>query len=229
MQHRIDHGSAFALATLTLEPGEACTAEAGAMVSMTPGFDVETNAGGGGGGGLLKGLEARRPRRRELLHEHVRGEGDGRARLAPGFPGDIVHRLLGAETVYLTSGNFLASTAGVDVDTKWGGAKTFFSGEGLFLLKVTGPGDLLISSYGAVDQLDLTEGQMHIVDSGHLVGFTDGVAYNVRKFAGWKSTILGGEGLVVELTGPGTVWLQTRSPRALVDVLAPLLPKQSGS
>ena len=62
--------------------------------------------------------------------------------LAPVLPGDIVMRTFGAETVYLTSGCFLASSASVDVDTKWGGAKTFFSSQGLFLLKVTGPGEL---------------------------------------------------------------------------------------
>ena len=114
-----------------------------------------------------------------------------------------MYRALGAETVYLTSGSYLASSSGVDVDTKWGGAKTFFSSEGLFLLKVTGPGDLFVSSYGAIEEIPLVAGQSHVVDSGHMVAFSDGVEYKVRKFAGWKSTLLGGEGLVVELTGPG--------------------------
>ncbi len=150
----------------------------------------------------------------------------GQLSLAPTLPGDIVHRVLGAETIYLTSGSFLASTSAVDVDTKWGGAKTFFSSEGLFLLKVTGPGELLVSSYGAIEEIPLAAGDVHIVDSGHMVAFTDGVQYKVRKFAGWKSTLLGGEGLVVELTGPGTAWMQTRSADALVDWIAPRLPSQ---
>jgi uncharacterized protein (TIGR00266 family) len=230
MQHRIDHGSAFALATLTLEAGESCTAEAGAMVSMTATFDVETGAGGGGGGGgFLKGLKRAALGGTSFFMNTFTAKEQGELALAPRFPGDIAHRVLGAETTYLTSGNFLACTAGVDVDTKWGGAKTFFSGEGLFLLKVTGPGELLLASYGAVDQLELAAGQKHVVDSGHLVGFTDSVGYEVRKFAGWKSTILGGEGLVAELTGPGTVWLQTRSLRAFVEVIAPMLPEKSSS
>jgi uncharacterized protein (TIGR00266 family) len=138
-----------------------------------------------------------------------------------------VQRSLGDETVYLTSGCFLASSASVDVDTKWGGAKTYFSSEGLFLLKVTGPGELYVSSYGAIVEIPLDDGAAHIVDSGHVVAFTDGVDYKVRKFAGWKSTLLGGEGLVVELTGPGTAWIQTRSANALVDWMAPRLPKSS--
>jgi uncharacterized protein (TIGR00266 family) len=145
------------------------------------------------------------------------------------LPGDIVARTLGAETVYLTSGCFLASSASVDVDTKWGGAKTFFSSEGLFLLKVTGPGELYTSSYGAIVEIPLEAGQEHVVDSGHVVAFTDGVGYEVRKFSGWKSTLLGGEGLVVELTGPGTAWIQTRSANSLIDWIAPRLPQQHTS
>lgn len=229
MQHRIEHGTAFALATLMLEPGEAATAEAGAMVSMLPGLEVQTSSGGGGVGGVLKGLKrAALGGESFFMNTYVAKEA-GELALAPGFPGDIVHRTIGAEPVYLTSGNYLASSAGVDVDTKWGGAKTFFSGEGLFLLKVTGPGDLFVSSYGAITEVDLGAGRAHIVDTGHLVGFTEGTGYEVRKFAGWKSTILGGEGLVVELTGPGTAWLQTRSPDALVDWISPRLPKQKSS
>src|SRR5436853_453973 len=95
----------------------------------------------------------------------------------------------------------LSLDAGDSVMTE-GGAKTFCSREGLFLLRVTGPGDLVVSSYGAIREVPLVAGQVHVVDSGHMVAFTDGVQYNVRKFAGWKSTLLGGEGLVVELTGP---------------------------
>ena len=59
-----------------------------------------------------------------------------------------------------------------------------------------------------------------------MVAFSDGVGYKVRKFAGWKSTLLGGEGLVVELTGPGTAWIQTRSSDALIDWIAPRLPSK---
>ena len=86
-----------------------------------------------------------------------------------------------------------------------------------------------MSSYGAIEELSLAAGDVHIVDSGHMVAFTDGVQYKVRKFAGWKSTLLGGEGLVVELTGPGTAWMQTRSADALVDWIAPRLPSMRTS
>jgi uncharacterized protein (TIGR00266 family) len=224
MQHRIEYGPAFSLVTLTLDAGDSVRTEAGAMVSMTPGIDIETSASGAGG--LLKGLRRSVLGGESFFMNTYRANAAGQElALAPVLPGDVVVRTLGAETVYLTSGCFLASSASVDVDTKWGGAKTFFSSEGLFLLKVTGPGELITASYGAIVEIPLADGRSHVVDSGHVVGFTDGVGYQVRKFAGWKSTLLGGEGLVVELTGPGTAWIQTRSANSLIDWIAPRLPQ----
>jgi uncharacterized protein (TIGR00266 family) len=224
MEHRIQYGPAYALATLSLDSGDSVMAEAGAMVSMSPGLEIKTSASGAGG--LLKGLKRAALGGESFFMNTFVANAPGELALAPTLPGDIVYRALGAETVYLTSGSYLASSSGVDVDTKWGGAKTFFSSEGLFLLKVTGPGDLFVSSYGAIEEIPLVAGQSHVVDSGHMVAFSDGVGYKVRKFAGWKSTLLGGEGLVVELTGPGTAWIQTRSSDALIDWIAPRLPSK---
>jgi uncharacterized protein (TIGR00266 family) len=225
MEHRIQYGPAYALATLSLTAGESVMAEAGAMVSMSPGLEVQTSASGAGG--LLKGLKRATLGGQSFFMNTFVANAPAELALAPTLPGDIVYRTLGPETIYLTSGSYLASSTGVDVDTKWGGAKTFFSREGLFLLKVTGPGDLLVSSYGAIEEIPLEAGATHVVDSGHIVAFTDGVDYKVRKFAGWKSTLLGGEGLVVELTGPGSAWMQTRSADAFIDWLAPRLPSKS--
>jgi uncharacterized protein (TIGR00266 family) len=91
------------------------------------------------------------------------------------------------QTVYLQSGSYLASASTIDVDSKWGGAKTFFSKEGLFMLKCTGTGPLVVSSYGAIQALDLIAGQRYVVDTGHMVGWDSGVEYHVRKVGGWKS------------------------------------------
>ena len=227
MEHRIEYGPAYALVTLSLQSGESVMTEAGAMVMMSPGLEIKTSASGAGG--LLKGLRRAALGGESFFMNTYVANAPGELALAPTLPGDIVQRTLGAETIYLTSGCYLASETSVDVDTKWGGAKTFFSSQGLFLLKVTGPGELILSSYGAIRELPLEAGQTQVVDSGHVVGFTDGVGYQVRKFAGWKSTLLGGEGLVVELTGPGTAWVQTRSAQAFVDWLAPLLPKDTST
>jgi uncharacterized protein (TIGR00266 family) len=94
------------------------------------------------------------------------------------------------------------------------------------MLKCAGTGDLILSSYGAVKTLDLAQGQTHIMDTGHMVAFSEGTGYEVQKVGGWKSTLLSGEGLVVKLTGPGRVWMQTRSPSSFISWLVPQLPTQ---
>ena len=133
---------------------------------------------------------------------------------------------LTGNTVYLQSGSYLAAPGTVEVDSKWGGAKTFFSREGLFMLKCSGVGDLVVSSYGAIQRVDLAAGQSYIVDTGHMVGWEEGILYEVHKAGSWKSSILGGEGLVVRVTGPGRAYIQTRSPDSFLDWLIPKLPTQ---
>jgi uncharacterized protein (AIM24 family) len=83
-----------------------------------------------------------------------------------------------------------------------------------------------VSSYGAIHAIDLAAGQQYVVDSGHMVGWEEAVTYEVRKAGNWKSTILGGEGLVVALTGPGRIYVQTRSQDSFLDWLIPKLPTQ---
>ncbi len=223
MRTEISFSPAYAMATVHLDQGESANAEAGAMMAMTPTIELETSTQGG----MLRGL------RRSVLggesffmNRFTAAGPDAHVVMAPALPGDIVVWEMTGQTVYLQSGSYLASAATIDVDSKWGGAKTFFSKEGLFMLKCTGTGPLVVSSYGAIQALDLAAGQRYVVDTGHMVGWDAGVEYHVRKVGGWKSTLLGGEGLVVELTGPGRAYIQTRSPESFIAWLTPKLPSQ---
>ena len=146
--------------------------------------------------------------------------------MAAALPGDMdMVSLNGSGSLMVQSGSWVASDPDVDVDAKWGGGKTFFSGEGLVLLRCTGRGDLLMSAYGAIRSYSLAAGEKMTLDTGHVVAFDDTVQYKVRKAGSWKSTILGGEGLVTDFTGPGRVWLQTRSSSDLVQWLAARMPQ----
>ena len=223
MHSEIKFSPSFASAEVTLSPGEACKAEAGAMLSMT-GVEIQTSTQGG----LMKGLK------RSVLggesffmNTFTAGNAGGTVTFAPALPGDIVSWQLTGQTVYLQSGAYLASATGVEVDTKFGGGKTFFSSEGLFILKCSGHGELLVSSYGAIDAKQLAAGETYTVDTGHMVGWSEGVQYNVRKVGNWKSTFLSGEGLVVDLTGPGMIYTQTRSQDAFLSWLLPKIPSSS--
>ncbi|MBU3968240.1 MAG: TIGR00266 family protein [Euryarchaeota archaeon] len=144
--------------------------------------------------------------------------------LAPPYQGDITHHRLNGETLYIQNGSYMASSPQLSLDTKWGGAKSFFSREGLFLLKMSGTGDAFISSFGAIHEVKMKE-ETFIIDTGHMVAFTEGLDYSVKRVGGLKSTILSGEGLVAEFRGTGTLYLQTRSMNSFIGWLTPFLPK----
>jgi uncharacterized protein (AIM24 family) len=74
--------------------------------------------------------------------------------------------------------------------------------------------------------VNLGNGQGYTVDTGHLVAFSEGIGFRVRRIGGVKSTLFSGEGLVVDLTGPGRVLMQTRSSDAFLSWLIPKLPKE---
>jgi uncharacterized protein (TIGR00266 family) len=221
MKIDIEYSPSYAVATLTLDAGEDVRAEAGAMVSMSSNVAIETKAQGGVLGGLKRSVLGGES---FFINTFTAQGGPGELVVGPALPGDVVQLQLASQTIFVQSGSYLACGTAIDVDTKWGGAKSFFSKEGLFLLKCTGTGDLVLSTYGAVKRIDLAAGQQYVMDTGHMVAFTEGTGYDVQKVAGWKQTLLSGEGLVVKLTGPGTVWMQTRSPEGFLGWLIPKLP-----
>jgi uncharacterized protein (TIGR00266 family) len=219
----IRYSPAFALAVITLPPGGEVRAEAGAMTSMSGGVEIETKAQGG----MLAGLKRSVLGGESFFINTFRAPSGGELTVSPTLPGDIVHMPVGnSGALMVQSGSWLASDPGVQVDTKWGGRKTFFSGEGLFLLRCTGTGDMIVSSYGAIERRALGQGEVLKIDTGHIVAFEENIGYQVNKVGGWKSTLLSGEGLVATFTGPGTLWLQTRSPADFIGWLIPQLPRQ---
>ncbi len=226
MQVEIRYQPSYSFALVTLDAGESIQTESGAMVGMSPGLELQTAAQGG----FLKSLG------RSLLGGEsfflntysAQKQGDSVA-LAPALPGDIAVIEMNGQELLVQSGSYLAASAGVQVDTKWSGAKTFFGGEGLIMLRVTGKGTLIVSSYGAIHPVELAAGQSYVVDTGHLVTFESHMKYQVKKVGGWKSTLFSGEGLVAELTGPGKLTLQTRSQDAFLSWLIPKLPQPSST
>jgi uncharacterized protein (TIGR00266 family) len=192
------------------------------MVAMSPDIQVETTMKGG----FLKSL-ARSVLGGEsfFINTYQAGSVGGEIDLAPTLPGDVFVMDLINESYLVQSGSFLASSEGIETDTKWGGARTFFGGEGLIMLRCSGSGSLILSSYGAIHEISLQAGETYTVDTGHLVAFSEQMGFKVRGIGGLKETILGGEGLVVDLTGPGKVLMQTRSVGAFLNWLIPKLPK----
>jgi uncharacterized protein (TIGR00266 family) len=224
MQVEIQYRPSYALAAVSLDPNESIQAEAGAMVSMSPGMAIVTEATGGLVGALKRSILGGES---FFLNTYRAPEQGGRIALAPVLPGDMAVLELSDEMLMVQSGSYVGSSQGVDIDTKWSGAGTFFAREGLIMLQCSGSGTLVVSSYGAIDEMELAAGESHIIDTGHLVAFTEGMGFKVRSIGGMKSTLFSGEGLVVDLTGPGRVLMQTRSDDAFLSWLIPRLPKES--
>jgi len=212
----------YSLARVTLDRGDKIRAEAGAMVSMSGGVDIETKATGG----LMKSLG------RSLLggesffqNTFISSRGGSEVTLAPNLSGDIMVMELKNSDMIVQAGSYLASDMEITVDSKWGGSRSFFGGEGLFMLKCSGTGTLIVSSYGAIHKVTIPAGDTYTVDTGHIVAFDSHLSYQVTKAGNWKSTIFGGEGFVCKFSGGGDVYLQTRSPEAFLGWLLPQLPK----
>lgn len=224
MQSEVLYRPSYSIVKLTLAANETMRAESGSMVGMNAGMSIETKMQGG----LLKSLARSALGGESFFVNTFRASAaGGELLLAPSLPGDVFTLPLAGETYLVQSGSFLAASEGIETDTKWSGAKTFFGGEGLIMLRCSGSGTLVLSSFGAIHELELSNGQTFTVDTGHLVAFTEQIGFQLRTVGGMKSTIFGGEGLVVDLTGPGRILLQTRSQGAFLDWLLPKLPKQS--
>lgn len=222
MEHAIAHRPSFAQVTLSLSAGEAVRAEAGAMVTHTDGVAVETEASGG----IVDSLKRSVLGGESLFQNTFTAERAGEVTLAPPLPGDVVaHDLDGR--LLVQSGSYLASDVEVGLDTRFGGGRTFFGGEGLFLLELEGSGPVYLSSYGAVDAHELEAGERFVVDTGHVVAFDDELTFDVERVGGLRSTLFSGEGLVCSFEGPGTVWTQSRSTDAFLSWLIPQLPTNS--
>jgi uncharacterized protein (TIGR00266 family) len=226
MNVEILYRPSYSMGVISLNGGEAVQVEGGSMVSMSPGVMVETRAAGG----ILKSLgRALLGGESFFVNTFTASTQGGEVMVAPALPGDLVTLNLVGESLLVQSGSYVASESGIQVDTKWSGAKTFFASEGFIMLNVSGRGKVVLSSYGAIHEMTLAPGQSYTVDTGHLVAFTEGMGFRVRSIGGIKSTLFSGEGLVVDLTGPGRVLMQTRSTDAFIAWLTPHLPKTTSS
>ena len=229
MKTTVEFDPSYAMLTVDLTPGESIKAEPGAMV-LQHGVDMATGAGGGG---LFGGLKRMVGGESFFINTFTAQRSGGRVSLAPNAPGDIGEfELRPGSNLFVQSGAFMACTVNVQTDTKFQGFKGVFSGESLFFIRAfstEGIGTVYYNSYGAIKKVPVLLGQELVVDTGHLVAFTDDVEYTIGKVGGIRSFIAGGEGLVMKFRGNGDVWIQTRNLASLAGKLIPFLPKSGGN
>jgi uncharacterized protein (TIGR00266 family) len=221
MAHEIDYkifGDDMQMVEIELDPREGVRAEAGMMMYMEDGIEMQTAAGG-----MFKGLK------RMLMGESFfitsfLNSASKKVRIAfsAPYPGKIIPldlRKLGGNFMCQKDA-FLCAAEGIDIEiafTKKIGAG-LFGGEGFILERLTGDGMAFVHSGGTIIEKHLQPGESLRVDTGCLVAFAPSVDYDIQFIGGFKNALFGGEGLfLARLTGPGLVYLQSLPFSRLAD------------
>lgn len=221
MEYEIKFRPSYSMLVMRLSQGETVVGEAGAMTYMTPNISVRTRAREGLLGSLgLKFLGGQS----FWVNDYTAVNGPGEIGFVSAPLGDIERLTIKDGAGYiLRRESYVASSPSIDLDVKWEGFTKGLFGQGLFMIKAKGAGDLFINTFGAIDRHILKEKESLIVDNFHLVAFSNTCSYRVERFGGLKETLLSGEGLVTRIDGPGEVLLQTKSPKEFVEWLWTLL------
>jgi uncharacterized protein (TIGR00266 family) len=241
--HNVDFeifGDDMQFVEIELDPQEACVAEAGGMMYMADGIEMETIFGDGsqqnkGFVGSLLGAGKRLITGESLFMTVFSNQGSGKKRVAFGapYPGKIFPVKLsdvGGELI-TQKDSFLAAAKGVSIgiafQKKLGAG--FFGGEGFIMQRLTGDGMAFIHAGGTLVEKTLAPGEVLRVDTGCIVSFQPTVTYDIKFVGGIKSALFGGEGLFfATLQGPGRVWLQSLPFSRLADRVLACAPKSGG-
>lgn len=222
MQYELLDKPDFTMVKVTFEqPGEKMVVESAAMVARSTEMTMETNMRGG----LMAAAKRKLLGGESIFQNTFTASAAGETLyFAPAPEGDVeVLELDGSTTLLMSSGAFLGSAPTVNLDTKWGGTKGFFSGTGMFLLKAEGHGPLFFCCYGGLHAVDIGPAG-YICDTSHVVAFTSGLNYSVQSVGGLKSLFFSGEGLVCNFQGQGRLWISTRNPSSLANFIQPYRP-----
>lgn len=205
METEIRNKPSFANIHLKLGPGDQVIAEADAMASMSSTIDIKTQWSGG----LSKAVLRRVLGSESMFVNVFSTDSEGELVLTQPFPGDIECIELKGNTLYLQPGAFLACEPGVKLGLGWAGVRMLVAREGLFRLRVSGTGRIWFGAYGGIFEREIDE--EYVVDSGHLVAYEPSIKIRIGMAGGVFSSFFSGEGLVTKVTGPGRIYMQSRS------------------
>ena len=223
MKWEITGGSAFPLLKFTLERGEGVKSQSGSMVGISSGLKLEGKVDGGIGKAIGRMFSGE-----SFFMQHiVAEERPGWVLLASPVPGGITDvEIKAGQELTVQKNGFLAGTPGIEVSSKVQSlARGFLSGEGFFVVKLTGAGVAFLSTYGSIQAIDIPSGEQVMVDNGHLIAWDSAMKYEITKAtSSWFSAMTTGSGFVCRFTGPGRVLVQTRNPWGLGAWMLPYLP-----
>jgi len=215
------HGDDMQIVEIELDPGEGIRAEAGSMMFMEEGIEMQTSSGG-----VFKGFKRMISGEGFFITTFMfNGKGKGHVGFAAPFPGKIVPLELDklGGSFLCQKDAFLCAAKGVEIEIAFNkkiGAG-IFGGEGFILQRLQGDGMAFIHAGGMIIKRELANNEVLRVDTGCLVAFAPSVAYDVKFVGGFKNALFGGEGLFFALMkGPGLVYLQSLPFSRLADRIA---------
>jgi len=226
---------------IELDPGEAAVGEAGAMMMMQDGIEMDTVFGDGSRGtdsglmGKLLGAGKRLISGESLFTTIFHNESPTKRRVAfaAPYPGRIVAidlETLGGQFI-CQKDSFLCAARGVSLgiafQRKLGTA--LFGGEGFIMQRLEGDGLAFVHAGGMLAERTLAPGEILRVDTGCVVGFQTSIEFDIQFVGKLKSAIFGGEGLFfATLRGPGRVWLQSLPISRLAGRMLAYAPRMGG-
>ena len=212
-------GDDMQLVEVELDTGEGVRAEAGAMMYMGEGIEMQTSTGGG----LFKGFKRMITGESFFITTFLfNGKGKGHVAFGAPYPGKIIPLELDklGGSFLCQKDAFLCAARGIEIEiafTKRIGAG-LFGGEGFILQRLEGAGMAFVHAGGTIVKRELQAGEKLRVDTGCLVAFSPTVDYDIQFIGGFKNALFGGEGIfLAKLTGPGLVYLQSLPFSRLAD------------
>lgn len=218
IDHKI-HGDDMQIVEIELDPGEGVRAEAGAMMFMEEGIEMQTSTGGG----LFKGFKRMITGESFFITTFLyNGKGKGHVAFGAPYPGKIIPLELDklGGSFLCQKDAFLCAAKGIEIEvafTKKIGTG-LFGGEGFILQRLEGHGMAFVHAGGTIIKRELQAGETLHVDTGCLVAFAPSVTYDIKFVGGFKNALFGGEGIfLARMTGPGLVYLQSLPFSRLAD------------
>lgn len=208
--YNIVYHQAFPVLKIDLPAGGSVKANASAMIAMSRNVQLSGKMEGGVLGALWRSFSGEG----FFLQRYEANKDGGWVWLGPELPGAIQQiELIQDQEFLVHKGGFLAGGPNVEVSTKVQNLmQGMFSGEGFFVVHLSGHGNVFLSSFGGIETVTLADGESCVIDFSRLVAWPASMKYNITIPAkGIWSAVMTGEILGCQFTGPGTVYVQTIS------------------
>ena len=215
---------------VSMKQGETIYCESDAMVMMETALDLKGKMTGGLGSAIMR----RFANGESFFQQHieaVRGSGD--CLLSPTLPGAIEVVDVGARQYLLNDGAFVAATSGTEmkVRTQSIGNALFAQSGGFFVMETAGTGQVVVSGFGSMFQLDVEPGKDVVIDNSHVVCWDNSLKYEISVTTGGGAgggggiggflgnivnSVTSGEGIVLRFSGSGKVFICSRNRDAFL-------------